>query len=213
MNSIKNILFDFGGVLIDLDYQKTYDALSELLCEEFHPNTLEEGLKQKLLDFETGKISAESFLWNIQKKGQPNQINPLEIINAWNSMLLGWKIGQFQILYQLRNHYNLYLLSNTNEIHIDHVHMQLKQKYGIHNFENEFFDKVYYSYLLGMRKPDSDIFQHVIEDAGISAEETLFIDDLAENIDSAKKLGFQVLHHKQNAPIDHLLKMPWKTKN
>jgi epoxide hydrolase-like predicted phosphatase len=212
MDSIKNIVFDFGGVLIDLDYQKTYDAFSELICEEFHPDTVDDALKQKMLDFETGKISAESFLWNIQKKAQPNQINPLDIINAWNAMLLGWKIGQFQILYQLRNYYQIYLLSNTNEIHIDYVHMDLKQKYGIYNFEEEFFEKVYYSHKLGLRKPDKAIFHHVIQDAEIRPEETLFIDDLPENIETAKELGFQVLNHPQNAPIDHLLKLPWRTK-
>ena len=202
---IKFLILDFGGVILDIDFSKTYTALSTLLGEDIGTENDQNDFQVLVDEYERGKMNTETFLWNIQRMAKPNIVQPLDIINAWNQMLDGWKVGQFQILYQLRRNYKTFLLSNTNEIHIDHVKYDLKKNYGIADFEQEFFDKVYYSFEVGFRKPDPEIYNVLLKDARIHPEECCFVDDNADNIAAAQKLGFITIHHERNKPIDYLL--------
>lgn len=202
---IKNIILDFGGVVLDIDFDKTYLALGELIGQDIESEA--EGSPFQILvdQYEKGIINTETFLWNIQRMAKPNIVQPLQIIEAWNKMLLGWKIGQFQILYHLKRKFRSFLLSNTNEIHIDYTKQDLKKNYGIAKFEEEFFEKVFYSFEIGMRKPEISIYKYALENAGINPEETCFIDDKSDNIEAADSLGFITIHHERNKPIDYLL--------
>lgn len=198
---VKNIVFDFGGVLLDLDFSLTYDRMSHLLGFDFYPEKLSENIIALLHNFETGKISKENFLWNIQILSQNKVPQGKEIINAWNAMLLGWNPDRFDFLQVLRRHYNVFLLSNTNEIHIDWVRRDLKNIHNIHRFEDVFFDKVYYSHEIKMRKPSREIFEYLAEDAQINPLESLFVDDLIENVEAALSVGFQGYHHNPTESI------------
>jgi putative hydrolase of the HAD superfamily len=200
--NIKNIIFDFGGVLIDLDPTKTYLALGELM-EKSPKDALALYEKNKVLfdNYEKGKVITENFLWNLQNMC-PKIPQSHVIIAAWNAMLLGWNPDKLKFLFEIKQQYNIYLLSNTNEVHLDWVKRDLKKNHSIENFEELFFKKAYYSHLIEMRKPDLEIYQHVLQDADLKADETLFIDDNATNIEAAKSLGIFTHVHITNAPID-----------
>lgn len=200
-NSLDTIIFDFGGVLLDLDVSRTYEALQLLLGFEGDPYSIYEENKDLFDSFETGHTIVENFLWNLQHRSQ--KVPPVDkVISAWNAMLLGWNPIKLQLLNSLQHKYRLFLLSNTNEIHINWVHRDLHCNHGIVDFENKFFEKVYYSHKLGMRKPNADIFEFVINDAGINPSRALFIDDNAHNIEVARKIGFQTQLHVTNGELN-----------
>jgi glucose-1-phosphatase len=199
---IKNIVFDFGGVLLDLAPEKSFTALAKLMGGD-------EGVAQEMYvkhaalfdNYESGKLIMENFLWNLQNmcKEVPDIT---DVINAWNAMLLGWNLDKLALLKDLKSKYNVYLLSNTNEIHLNWVRRDLRRNHHVVDFEKVFFHKAYYSHELGMRKPNKDIFEFVISDAGIVPSETVFIDDNAANIETAKTLGFNAFLFETNAPLD-----------
>src|SRR6185437_3496845 len=124
-----------------------------------------------------------------------------QIINAWNAMLLDFPVRRLQLLQQLRLHYDLFLLSNTNEVHEEAFNEILMQAFGIPNI-GTFFDKVYYSHRVGMRKPDKEIFQHILDENGIKPEETLFIDDSPQHIATAQSLGIQTIYLEKGMTIE-----------
>jgi glucose-1-phosphatase len=198
---IKNIIFDFGGVLLDLDYNRTWTALKQLEVFDRHEEHLPDWFVQLSNAFETGTIRQESFIWHIQKNASGHIPHAGEIVRAWNSMLLGWQPSKLNFLKSLREKFNTYLLSNTNEIHIDWVQNDLKTKHNIHDFDTAYFEKTYYSHLVGLRKPEPAIFRYVLETNGLIAEETLFIDDSEEHIRTAASLGLLVHHFERNSDL------------
>jgi len=192
---IKNIVFDFGGVLLDIDYNKTYVALENLMGIGFDPNTLSPNSLKVLHDFEIGSISVETFLWNLQLISTKEMPQGLDLIKAWNAMLIGWDIEKFDFLSDLKSKYKVYLLSNTNELHLNWVYQDLKTNHNIEDFDTRFFNKTYYSHLIEKRKPNVDIFEFVQNDSQLIPSETLFIDDIKQNIEAAKSLGWHTYHH------------------
>ncbi|MEI7473037.1 MAG: HAD family phosphatase [Chitinophagaceae bacterium] len=189
MPAIKNIIFDFGAVLFDIDYQKTIAAFRQLgiahfdtMYDQFTVNTLFEEL-------ETGKISEEAFYEALKKEIQLPVSNQ-QLEKAWNAILLDFRLESMAYLEQLSAHYNLYLLSNTNSIHHRRFH-QLYKPIPSKPTMDDYFTKVYYSHLIHLRKPYPAIYEFVLQDAGILAAETLFIDDSSNNIAAAAKLGIQ----------------------
>jgi len=202
--AFKNIVFDFGGVLLDIDYDRTYLALKNLLGIGFDPNTLSPNSLKFLHDFEIGRISTETFLWNLQHLSAKEMPQGIDLIKAWNAMLIGWDKEKFQFLIELKSKYNLYLLSNTNELHLSWVYQDLKTNHDIDDFETRFFIKTYYSHLVEKRKPNADIFEFVQNDSQLTPSETIFIDDLKENVETAKNLGWKTYHHN---PKENLIKI------
>lgn len=199
MPEIKNIVFDFGGVLIDLDVTRTFKAMSEVLEMEVNKELF---LQHKGLfeDYEGGQISTETFLWRFQymSKKVPDAAN---VIKAWNAMIVGWNPEKLEFLEDISKKYNTYLLSNTNEVHLQWIHRDLKNNHNISDFDSRFFKKTYYSHLLRMRKPTAEIFEFIVNDAGLEKSETVFIDDMIENIEVAKSLGIFTIHHETNAAL------------
>jgi glucose-1-phosphatase len=192
MKGIKHIIFDLGGVIINLDYQATYRAFDALGVKEFTSLYNQFELNTLFDDLETGKIAPSVFLDEMQKHTTPGTTHQ-QIMDAWNAMLLDFPLRRLQILQQLRQHYGLYLLSNTNAIHMDAFNRILQESRGIPSLAT-FFDKAYYSHQMGLRKPHKDSFQFVLEENGLDPAETLFIDDTLPNIEGAKAVGLQTIH-------------------
>ena len=180
---INTIIFDFGDVFINLDKQATINSLKKLGLSQW-----DEDLDQLNLQFEKGQISQENFLLGIQKHVPNASID--EILNAWNSILLDFPLCRLEFLQKLSKKYRLFLLSNTDAIHIE----TFERENGV-SFYSDFyqcFEKIYFSYEMGMRKPDAEIFNYVLKKHDLSAKRTLFVDDKKENTDAALSLGFQV---------------------
>ncbi len=183
-----NIIFDLGGVLINLDFDKTTNAFRELGFPHFENMFSQFKADQLFEKLEKGQLTREDFFTVLRKVGKEG-ISNLQIEIAWNSMLLDFREESLGFLSELSKTSNLFLLSNTNAIHFDAFNKILKEQTGKSSLD-PFFQKTYYSHLISLRKPNNDIFDFVLKDAGINAEETLFIDDTSTNIEAAGKIGF-----------------------
>lgn len=188
----KNIIFDFGGVILNLDYQRTIDAFKKQGIPQFEQNYSQLQQTELFDDFERGTISSADFRERL--RGAFNTtITDAELDAAWNAMLLDLPAERLQLLEQLRASKNICMLSNTNEIHVACFEADLKKQHGLENL-NEFFDHVYYSCRTGMRKPEARIFEMVLKQQNHLPQETLFIDDSPQHIQGAKEVGLQVYH-------------------
>ncbi len=187
--NIRNIIFDLGGVVLDIDYEKTLAAFKKLGVESLDSLFTLTSQVDLFNRLDCGTISANEFRCELQTLLNKD-IPFAEIDRAWNALILNWDPKRLALLEQLRLNYRIFLLSNTNIIHSELYNKQLETLTGGHNLTH-FFDKVYYSYELGMRKPDRRIFELVLEENNLKASETLFIDDTPHNIDSAVNIGLQ----------------------
>ncbi|MCF8449095.1 MAG: HAD family phosphatase [Taibaiella sp.] len=201
IQGIKHIIFDLGGVLLNLNYSLTENAFIEAGVKNF--GQLYSQLQQSdIFDrWETGKMSRGEFISNMQQAADA-PLTEAQVLHAWNAMLLDFPLRRLQILQQLRNYYDLFLLSNTNEIHEEVFNNTLMQQHGIPNI-GVFFDKVYMSHRVGLRKPMPEIFLRVLEDNGLQAAQTLFIEDSPQHIEAAKKLGIQTVFITNGMTIEH----------
>lgn len=200
-NKVKNILFDLGGVILNLDVEKTIKAFDDLGISDVVNSTGHHYTNNKFYDFEKGGISENEFLEFLQKRANKNA-NVKTIYNAWNAMLLGIPKARVELLQKIRKGYNIFLLSNTNCIHQKKFTADFKLSFGF-SFEN-LFDNVHYSYEMGMRKPDIQAFEFVIKNNGINPKETLFVDDSIHNVQSAQKTGMSIFHVKDYNLMDIL---------
>jgi HAD superfamily hydrolase (TIGR01509 family) len=200
IQGIKHIIFDLGGVLINLNYQLTEQAFIETGIENF--SVLYSQLQQSSLfdKWEMGLITRVEFISSLQQAAAV-PVTEAQITNAWNAMLLDFPVRRLQILQQLSLYYNLFLLSNTNEIHEEAFNKILMDAHGIPNI-GVFFDKVYLSHRIGLRKPSKEIFERVLNDNGLKPEETLFIDDSPQHIATAKELGIQTIFLEKGMTIE-----------
>ncbi len=189
MAKIKNLLFDMGAVLINIDYNKTIHAFQEIGINDFGTQFSQTTASPIFESLETGKITEVAFYQQIQSQCS-NTVDSTAIKNAWNAILEDFRKESMDFLFTLKKEYRLFLLSNTNAIHLDEVNLILQKQLGV-NQVDDYFEKAYYSHKVGMRKPNADIFEFVLEDANINAAETLFIDDTQMNIDTATTLGFK----------------------
>lgn len=180
---INAIIFDFGDIFINLDKNATMKGLKNLGVSQWN-----EELNQLNLQYEVGSISKEEFLTGIQK--HTNNASIEEILEAWNAILLDFPLYRLEFLQMLSKKYRLFLLSNTDAIHI----ATFEQKTGA-SFYSDFyqcFEKVYFSYEVGLRKPNPEIYSFVLDQNGLQAKHTLFVDDKEENTIAAAALGISV---------------------
>ena len=182
MSEIKNIILDFGGVILDLDFKMSHQKFEKLGIHE-----ISEEMQNAFLSMEKGQIGQRE-LYNLFSTNAQQELSDETIKDAWCALLRDLPQHRVDSLTQLGKEYPLYLLSNTNSIHIDFLRNREPKKFE--QFENT-FKKVYYSHNMDSRKPDSIIFQKVIDELGINPNETLFVDDMDKNIETAKELGFQ----------------------
>jgi FMN phosphatase YigB (HAD superfamily) len=201
MEGIKNIIFDLGNVLLDLDWDRTERAFRDLLREEFDEALRRYESERLFEQLEIGQLTPEAFLKQMKKITR----RPLEekaIVESWNTILVEIPPARLQWLQKLSNRYAIYLLSNTNAIHIEWLHIHLQKQAGmtIHDF-NALFVKPYYSFEINLRKPNREIYEYVINDADLCPEETLFVDDMEENILSAQSVGLKTLYHQAGTEV------------
>lgn len=188
--SIKNIIFDLGNVIINIDTEKTADEMRKLGFTDFE-KTYSLLSQTNLFDsLEKGLISPEQFQKEINSQ-LITTVSPEKIDKAWGAMLLDFPKERIDLLQNLNNKYRLFLLSNTNEIHYHQYNNDLVKQFGFGL--NSLFEKAYYSFELGMRKPDTEIFEYLLKDSNLNPFETLFIDDLDKNIETANRLGLNTI--------------------
>ena len=186
MNKIENIIFDFGGVLYDIDLQKSIAAFKSL---GFDMPEFKDLLIPVFLDLETGKIGQASFIKQLQTMSA-NYLTEQDILYAFNKILIGINPGKVADLRKIKDSYKIFLLSNTNEIHYATFSDEIKLNNSTADFYSLFI-KEYYSHLLGMRKPEVEIFKFVLKDSKLDPVGTLFVDDSIENIHAAASTGIQ----------------------
>jgi glucose-1-phosphatase len=202
MSELKNIIFDLGGVLLDINYQKTKGAFENLGFDHFDEMYTQYTADPIFAELETGFLDAEAFYNHVKPAGRKG-VTKEEVINAWNAMLLDFRLKSLQYLPVLGRKYKLYLLSNTNAIHLEAFSQIFSNQTPYVSFD-DFFTKAYYSHKVGLRKPNKDIFDFVLSDASILADETLFIDDSYNNIETAKEMGFKTHLLKPGELIEEL---------
>ena len=190
MENIKNIIFDYGNVIFSLDFLKVQEAWKQLGIN----NPLEFfGHKQqdKIFDkFDRGEVSADEFRAYIRQITGNSTLTNEQINAAWNSILVGIEPGNHELLLNLKEKYRIFLLSNINSIHFDHIMDYLKSEFGFDG-NDHIFEKTYYSHLTGKRKPEPEIFELVLQENNLDPAETLFIDDSPQHLAAAQKLGIQ----------------------
>jgi epoxide hydrolase-like predicted phosphatase len=204
-SNIKNIIFDLGDVILNIDVPVASLSFAKLSGREqaeiltlFKENDL-------FRQFETGLLDEASFRNLIRKLVDFPDWTDEMIDTAWNSLLLDMPVERVELLKTLRSKYRLFLLSNTSSIHIKQVNKILEAATGIKNLD-ELFDKVYLSYEMGIMKPDPEIYLQVLKEQNIKAEETLFLDDNSDNIKSAAKLGIDTILVQKPVTILEYLK-------
>jgi FMN phosphatase YigB (HAD superfamily) len=192
MKKIKNIIFDYGGVIINLDME----APLELMKLHTRLNVFEvwqEMQSKKVFEmYEQGLLSDQEFRNAIRNFSQ-TQIDDDLIDQIWNSLLLDMPKERIDLLKKCKNNYRTFLLSNSNAIHYKSYFAQLNNRYKLNSFD-DLFEKAYFSFEMYQLKPSPEIFQTLIDNHQLIPEETLFIDDTIVHIETAKKLGIQTVH-------------------
>ena len=191
MQNIQAIIFDLGGVILNIDYRRTEKALRHLGLSHFQGLFYQQEAGQLLCDLETGKITGLDFVKALQKESVKS-LRISEIMDAWNAMLLDFPPERIELLRKLIKKYPVYLLSNTNPIHVEAFNNILKDQHGIDSLE-PLFTKAYFSHDIRARKPDEEAFLQVIRENNLDPATTLFIDDTEANTEAARKAGLQAI--------------------
>ncbi|MBE9585175.1 HAD family phosphatase [Mucilaginibacter sp. JRF] len=188
MKNIKNIIFDYGNVIFNISFEKAQQAWAELGINnsaDFFGHLKQDAIFDA---FDRGEISAAQFRAHIRQITGNANLTDAQIDTAWNSMLIGVAEGTHDLLLQLKAKYRTFLLSNINPIHYDFIMNYLEKEFGFLG-NDHLFEKTYYSHLTGKRKPEPAIFEQVLQENDLKAEETLFIDDSPQHLEAAGKLG------------------------
>jgi putative hydrolase of the HAD superfamily len=204
MPPFKNIIFDFGGVIINVDYHRVVNAFVQLGVKDF--DRLFSQLNQHHLfdDFEKGLISADEFRKRLKSISNV-PLTDQQVDDAWNAILINLPKENIELLKRLKKNYRLFLLSNTNEIHEKAFTEMMMRDFG-ENVLPDIFEGIYFSHRMHKRKPDAEIFKQVLKENNLAAGETLFIDDSPQHIDAAKQLGIQTSLFEKGKTIADIFK-------
>jgi putative hydrolase of the HAD superfamily len=203
MTGIKNIIFDLGGVIINLDIKKTisdFNRLSNVNFETIYTQAQQTDLFNR---FDKGQLSTEQFISELKLKINYKGTDK-EILDAWNAMILDIPEHRLDTLVEAKKNYTTFLLSNTCEPHIKIFENDLYLQHGVKHFE-DYFDKLYYSCRMGMRKPDKEIFEFVLAENNLIASQTVFIDDSIQHVRSAGECGINSFLLEKNMEVNELL--------
>jgi len=192
-SGIRNIIFDIGNVLIDLDIPATLRAFASLHFGGLRPEDIHPHQTGFFLDYELGKIDDAGFLASLHRTYDCSAVTDLQIFTAWNAMLRDPEPARFELIRRLGQHYRLFVLSNTNHQHITHLRQRFAEICPGRTFDS-LFEHCFYSHYMHLRKPDPEIYRRVIAQTGIISEQTLFIDDNACNILPAAALSLKTHH-------------------
>lgn len=202
MKNVNAIIFDLGGVILNIDYNVTREAFEKSGITNFHEMYSQAAADDLFENLETGAIAEEDFYKEFNKRIQ-TPLDKNEIRENWNALLLSFREKSLEFLEAIKSKYKLYLLSNTNHIHLHAFNKIYYTASRNKPFEN-FFDKAYYSCEMGLRKPNADIYEFVLKENKLEAGKTLFIDDSVQNIEAAKGVGLQTILLKPGMYIESL---------
>ena len=197
---IKNIIFDLGGVVLDIDETIVYKELEKLgisTSELAHSKEFIEIMSK----FDTGIYTAPTFRKKIKALIGQEKMTDQKFDSIWNAMLLDIPRERVEAIEKIKKHYKIFLMSNTNEIHYDLYVRDLQLRFGYREFD-ELFNKSYFSFAEHLEKPDPRFFELILDHEGLLPEETLFIDDSKKNIEAAQALGI----HTYNIRRDELVR-------
>lgn len=189
---VKNIIFDFGGVLYRIRYQNIPDAFSKCGIPHFEEIYSKQHQNEVMDQYEEGLISTEKFRDYIRTLS-PCPITDQQIDDCWNAILLGFPKEHKELLQKAHQHYNLYLFSNTNQLNYERFRADMREQFGYDIFDR-YFKRCYFSQLLHIRKPKAEGFRLIIQENGLAPEETLFIDDSPQHLAGAQACGLQAFH-------------------
>ena len=192
MKNLKNIIFDYGNVIFEINFKRTQNALLQLGITNVEAFFAHKNHNQLFDNFETNAISTDEFRAGIRIAAHNNDLTDQQIDDAWNSLLIGVSANNHDVLLEMKAKYRTFLLSNNNAIHYDWIIKHIKENYNINNYDN-YFEKAYFSHLMELRKPNVNIFEQVIKENNLNPSETLFIDDSPQHIEGAKKSGLNTL--------------------
>lgn len=192
MNSIKNIIFDYGNVIFAIDFKIAQQSFIDLGIDRVEDFFAHKGHHSIFDDLETGKLSPEAFRKEFKIIAQKPELTDQQIDDAWNSLLIGTIQKNHDALLKVKEKYRIFLLSNNNEIHYNWILAHLKKEFNIENYDG-FFERAYFSHQMKLRKPNLEIFEQVIIENQLDPAETLFIDDSPQHLAGAKSAGLQTL--------------------
>lgn len=202
LSTVKNIIFDLGNVVIDIYYDRTLEAFKKLGFSNFEQIYTFFKQTDLVTQLEIGQISGDTFCTGLRKNGLEILTNN-QIKEAWSAMIGELTVENYLYIKNLRKKFKTYLLSNTNDIHIESFSAFVERRFG-KDVLPEMFDQIFYSHCVHMRKPDAEIYEHVISDAGLMPSETLFVDDLLANIEGARSTGILSYHLEKGEKIQDL---------
>lgn len=187
--NIKNVIFDLGGVIININMPLTFKAFAQLAPNKDIPNYTYNYQAPIFKQYEVGAISSAEFRDGLRDLiGEP--LTDQQIDDAWNAMLLDIPAQRMDLLLDLKEQYRTFLFSNTNAIHYDAFNKVVEAEFGEPTLD-KYFERTYYSHIMQQRKPDADAFRTILDDNGLLATETLFLDDTPGHLEGAKTLGIQ----------------------
>ncbi len=199
---IKNIIFDLGGVVLDIDESIVYKEL-----EKMGISTSELAQSKEFIDimskFDTGIYTAPTFRKKTKALLGQEKMTDQRFDAIWNAMLLDIPRERIEAIEKVKKHYKIFLMSNSNVIHYDLYVRDLQLRFGYHEFD-ELFNKSYFSFAEHLEKPDPRFFELILDHEGLLPEETLFIDDTAANIEVAKSLGIKTYHISREELVRNL---------
>jgi putative hydrolase of the HAD superfamily len=191
---LPHLLFDFGGVIINVDYNRTLEAMRALSRKGSTIEFTQAAQSTLFDDLETGRLTHADFRQGLRRHYDLHHATDEQLDDAWNAMLLDLPLERIEYIRELRREgHQTALLSNTNSIHIAVINEMLRRQYGLQNGIADVLDRVFYSQEVGLRKPGPEIFQHVLREMNWQAAETLFIEDSIQHIRTAEALGIRTL--------------------
>ena len=199
---IKNIIFDLGGVILDIDENIVYKELEKMGISTMELARSKE-FKELMSKFDTGIYTAPTFRKRMKALVGQEKMTDQRFDAIWNSMILDIPRERIEAIEKVKKHYKIFLMSNTNVIHYDLYVRDLQLRFGYHEFD-ELFHKSYFSFAEHLEKPDPRFFELILDHEGLVPEETLFIDDTAENIKAAKSLGIRTYHIRRDELVRNL---------
>jgi glucose-1-phosphatase len=198
---MKNVIFDFGNVLFDLDLPSIEREFRQLFTERYE--TAFQALRTRRVFelYETGGMGTDEFVEAVRRAGGEPYLTERQVVDAWNSIFIAMPKARFEFLLRLRQTHAVFLLSNINDLHERWIADYMQREHGIVDYQSRYFDGVYFSHLIRLRKPDRDIYEYVLADAELNAADCVFFDDLPENIEAARAVGIQGVWHPLGTEI------------
>ena len=192
MQHIKNIIFDLGGVILDIDFKKMEKSFIELGIANFNDFFGLGHAASFFKEHESGRISDDEFLNSVQKL-TGHSLPADAVQRAWNSLLISFPPERIALLKRLRTKYRLFLLSNTNGIHAAAFEKIYKDSFNNSSL-SDLFDKIYYSHVIGFRKPNKKVYEYVLNESQLDPRQTLLIDDALVNVEAARQVDMNAIH-------------------